>query len=128
VAFFDPTDADDLALLPPALRTSPDLTDLVPLVEADVLAHYTVVVEDVPTVALRGFSTSDPSLVLALKRTTADVLSWRAKTMRKDPLTKREAGRDKSTDYRDDVAHPFPPHFDRLLFVYDMRAESLGLV
>lgn len=68
-------------------------------------------------------SCTDASLVLALKRTIADVVTWRlAKYGTNYLLHKNQSAPGQRTDFRDDVREPFPPgEWEFRLKPWDLR-------
>lgn len=69
--FFDPNNADDLALLHSTVREDPNLSTVVESIEWDILNRYT---ED-SKVMLKGYPDAE-DLKQAMRRTIADVASW----------------------------------------------------
>lgn len=135
-AYFVPTATECLSLLVSAVRSHQDLEVIAPDAEADVIAHYTrqgtvdllaintldpysigraYHLGDGVWVGLKNYtpdasSCTDAGLVLALRRTIADVINWRLAKRADAPhlqSVSTQAGTFKTP--RRDAVDPFPP-------------------
>lgn len=94
-AFFDPTDAADLALLPEAVRTDPDLASMCEVAERDVIQFYSErTTDDDIEVLLEGWdadapATSDAGLLEELRYTIGRVVGHRLVYKSLDPSLSR---------------------------------------
>lgn len=57
----------------------------------------------------------DPYLKAAMKRAVAEVMAWRLRQVRVDPMVTTESGEGKSKTYRMDANEPFPQGWERWL-------------
>ncbi len=149
--YFDAKNDNHLKLLPPSLRKAEDVADLATIVEADVIAVYTDPFNnedftlretirsseeqgDFEFVHLAGYKLdaddvdTDPGLLLALRRTIAEVIRWRAAQWKREMGVASESDdRGKNRTYTLD-AHStnFPPGWDRWLDKFDTREPPWG--
>ena len=154
--YFDSTAQADKNLLPPEFRAATDLANVAADAEKDVIEQYAArshyswytarvnvneggAPELVNTnlgiyVFLRGYKADaahvdvDPDLKDALKRTVADVITWRLRQHNADPLVASQSSVDgKSTTWRDSAVYLFPRGFDRRLRRFDLRELCWGM-
>lgn len=145
--YFDPSSTDSLNLLPKSTRVHDDLAVVAADAETDVIAQYTrrapVSTEFVNVfysgrgyyagdgvwVALRNYlpdasQCTDASLVLALRRTIADVIAWRLgkrnEALHVESVSQNGPGTFKKV--RDEVVNAFPPgNWGYRLELWDIR-------
>jgi hypothetical protein len=150
--YFDSTQATDKNLLPPEFRSAADLANVAADVEKDVIGHYTEHGRDTLFRASRDFSQPgeqvnenlslwvrlrgykadaahadvDPDLRDALKRTIADVITWRLRQHNADPLMASESSDQRSKTWRDSAVYTFPRSWDRRLRNFDLTEPVWG--
>ena len=118
--YFDTTDDDHKAMLPPGIRDDGDLADVAADAEADVIDHFTEGPEGNARplryvagrdrteltdadgdgiglyVYLMGYAadpaSAEQNLVAAMRRTIAEVIRWRMAQRKKAPLKASESG------------------------------------
>lgn len=143
----DVTGDNDLALLPPELRDSPDMANVAASAETDVLERYTrftahpsgcaVVVDEGTSmqryVYLRGYA-CDPMdaaepFAAAFRREIANVIRWRlARANKKPNVTSESATSTRTTRvYRTDAEQSFPPDFGRVLALYALGRVAVAI-
>lgn len=136
--YFDVTVPAHLLLLPEAIRAASELPEVAEQAEADVLGAHsgTYCYEDAVELSddsgvyvyLRGYAEdaadAPARLVAALRAEIADVIRWRLARSRRDPNVDSESAGERSTTYREDAEHAFPPDFGRRLRPFLVRPRG----
>lgn len=145
--YFDPTNAEDLKLLPVALRDQQDLADIAARVEAEVIAEYEVSTYDAPSgvavdtassldpaavkvadyryVCLRGYAVdsaaADAGLKEALRKEIAELLRRRLWQSRREDGVRFAIDSDRQRQYKPGAEDRIPESFGFWLRNYDVR-------
>lgn len=145
--YFDPTDPEDLKLLPVALRDQEDLAEVAARVEAEVIAEYevstydgssgagvdtsdrldpaAVMVADYRYVCLRGYAVdstdADAGLKEALRKEIAELLRRRLWQSRREDGVRFAIDSDRQRQYRANAEDRIPESFGFWLRNYDIR-------
>lgn len=150
--YFNPSDEDDKRLLPVSVRDNPEVADLAPVIEDEVITFYTEVLDypitpdrlryrdatqiggtsSVRWVFLRGYTEDsddadvDAAFKTAFKRTIARVIAWRIAQGKGDPLLVSESSADgaKAKTRRRTAWEPLPEGWNDLLAPYDTREPA----
>lgn len=132
--YFNPNDSDDTDLLHPDVQGHSDLSRMAGIVEHEVIEQYAVYTTggDLDEVLLLGYETDadDPDtgakLKEALRRTIAEVISYRLRHQDKDPEVASYDQGGRGTEYRNNGSKEYrwPPNWDRRLVPFDERAPA----
>lgn len=130
--FFD-KDADS-SLVHSSVRTHSEIENVANAVEDDILREYTVgTVASSRTVYLDGYNdttpaSSDAALKDALKRTIADVLSWRLQHYDDDPTASMIVRGSRTVARATSALDPnYPDAWDHRLIPFDLRDPLWGV-
>jgi hypothetical protein len=143
----DPTEDNDLALLPPAIRDYADMANVAASAEEDVLAEFTrdriddgglavILDENTPVerfVWLKGYAPdpfdAEDAFVAAYRREIANVIRWRIARDDKKPNVDSETASSSRTtrSYRSDAEERFPPDFGRALKFFIIGRVRWGI-
>lgn len=150
-AYFDPTDPTHYALLPPQYQAGEALLRLAPVIEAEIIASYTVrarirppyyasdtvlVLDDAGYYVALQYYTPDADdctsaeFVTAMRRTVARVLTWRLDQEKLSPFdasVSGQSGLGSSRSFRLDARDTLPPHWQVFLRRYDMRPTTVAI-
>lgn len=150
--YFDTTNQADIDLLPETMRKVTDIAKIAVRAERDVISAFTeravvntnallglssdVFINDQLglIIYLIGYKTAandpdvDVDLKAALTDTIADVIEHRLRRRLTDPLTASQSDDSgKSTTYREDARHDFPPTWDWRMEPFDARPVTWAL-
>jgi hypothetical protein len=148
--YFDPDQPDDLRLvMPRELRESVDVADIALSVEKEVIEQfqqritthewnvrldpvgYPANLERRIFVMLEGYHPDADQaygpLRDALKRTIADVVSWRIQMHRRDRAMIVETQGDRNRSYRRDAGELFPSQWEWRLRIFDLRQPPAAI-
>lgn len=153
--YFDPTNPADVALVNPLFQNDPLLSQAATMVTQEILDAFTQEVHGIIRmssfslgsnisnafrigdrlyVALRGYSTNandaatDPQFLLAYKRTIADMIPWRIRQWRRDPMIQSETSQTgPATTYRGQASWTYPRGVMRRMFPFDLRSPQWSI-